>query len=136
MKLGFQQHTIAVRSGDGQNFMLLEDLVYVRGDGKVITIPKGTTTDGASTPAVLWSMIPPFGLGWKSYILHDHAYRNTWFSKQECDDLIKEAMLSEGVDPVTVELVYRGVRLGGQPSFDEDRTLLAQISPPPADYSP
>lgn len=122
MKPGFQQDFVITKSSDGHNFTLLNDLVYVTAMGAILTIPAGTTTDGASTPAALWSAIPPFGKGWKAYILHDWLYRATGMGKTNCDDLLKEALLSLGVDSILAETIYQGVKIGGQKSFNEDRS--------------
>lgn len=123
MKPGFQQDSVMVKTSDGHNFELMVPLVYVTQMGARLTIPPGTTTDGASTPQALWSAIPPFGPGWKAYVLHDWLYRNTKMPRIECDDLLKEAMLSLGVDAALAETIYQGVRIGGQQSFDKDRAI-------------
>jgi hypothetical protein len=121
MTPGFQSKTIKVETSDGRNFVLLEPVVYVTGFGAHLTIPAGTTSDGASTPALIWSAVPPFGLYWPAAYLHDWLYRATLMPKPECDDLLKEAMLSLGVDSELVDVVYEGVKLGGQSAFDADR---------------
>lgn len=122
---GFAKTTLAVTSSDGRNFTLLEDLVYVSLAGVTHTVPAGSKTDGASTPAYLWAEIPPFGRYWLAAVLHDWAYRYSDLAKQECDWLLKEAMLDLGVGPVMAGVIYEGVHLEGQASFDEDRKARA-----------
>lgn len=112
-----------VKTSDGHNVELMVPLLYVTKMGARLTIPAGTKSDGASVPAVLWGAIPPFGEGWKAYVLHDWLYRDTKMPKSECDDLLLEALLSLGVDSVLANTIYQGVHLGGQSSFDEDRAL-------------
>ncbi len=129
---GFQQDQIAVLSRDGHNFTLLEPLVFVTSYGALLTIPAGSTTDGASTPAVIWGAIPPFGKGWKAYILHDWLYRKTRMGKRNCDDLMYEALISLGVDEATAKVIYEGVHLGGQEAFDENRAILDRLDLQPA----
>jgi hypothetical protein len=121
MTSGFQSDTIKVSTSDGRSFTLLEPVVYVTALGAHLTIPAGTTSDGASTPSALWTLIPPFGPYFKATYLHDWLYRFTKMPKCECDDLLKEAMLTLGIDPVLADAFYEGVSKGGQSSFDVDR---------------
>lgn len=53
--------------------------------------------------------------------LHDYLYRYTSLPKSECDDLLKDAMICLGVDPIERTAIYDGVAAGGQSSFNEDR---------------
>ena len=132
MIAGFQSRFVeSVCDQDGRNWKLLTPMVYQARDGRVFIVPRGASTDGASTPALIASLLPPTGAYWQSAVLHDSAYQNTLetdlgakacLSKDECDSLLKEAMELSGVDVVTVELIYEGVRLGGQHAFNEDRS--------------
>ena len=124
MTPGFQSTAARVETSDGRNCVLLEPLVYVRMTGEIITVPAGTTTDGASTPRLLWRLIPPFGRYWPAAVLHDYLYRFTDRPKDVCDSILREAMLSLGVDEVTTETIYEGVNLGGWKAFREDRKDL------------
>jgi len=129
---GFQSRFVeAVCNQDGRNFKLLTPIVYKSRDGRVFIVPRGASTDGASTPALIASLLPPTGDYWQSCILHDSAYQNTLetdsgakaaLSKDECDYLLKEAMELSGVDAITVETIYEGVRIGGWLAFKADRS--------------
>jgi hypothetical protein len=125
----FRNTSLDVRTSDGRNVKLLEDLVYLTDSGETITVPAGSESDGYSTPRELWIQFPPFGpsgqgqaqIGWFSAILHDWAYRYSSLSKHECDMLLLEAMRSQGVSALDRDLIYEGVNLGGQSAFDTDR---------------
>lgn len=39
--------------------------------GKIVVIPKGFVSDGASVPRALWSIYPPFGKYLEAAIVHD-----------------------------------------------------------------
>ena len=117
----FSTSNLYVRTSDGRNFVLLEPFSYTSNSGEVITVPAGTTSDGASTPREIWSFIPPFGTYWMAAFLHDYLYRYTQRSKDECDELLKEAMQCLSVDWVEINAIYNGVKWGGANSFDEDR---------------
>ncbi len=129
---GFQSRFVeSVCNQDGRNWKLLTPMVYQSRDGRVFIVPRGASTDGASTPALIASLFPPTGAYWQSAVLHDSAYQNTLetasgfkagLSKDDCDLLLKEAMELSGVDPITVETIYEGVRLGGWMAFKNDRS--------------
>ena len=110
---------------DGRNFILLEDVWFQRPDnigGERICIPKGSQSDGASTPAALWALgLPPFGDQWRAAFLHDYLYRNTLRPKEECDTIFLEALLASSVPLDRARWFYNGVAEGGQSAFDSDR---------------
>lgn len=121
--MSFVDPFVSVTTGDGLTCTLLAPLVYVAKSGDVITVPAGVTTDGASTPPVLWPTIPPFGKYWLAAVMHDWLYRFSDKPKDECDSLFLEAMESCGVDDVTAHTIYEGVHLFGWKAFREDREL-------------
>lgn len=116
-----------VSTEDGRNFTLLERITYTAADGSVYVIPAGATTDGASTPAGLWPTIPPFGRYWKAAVLHDWLYRGSRMPKEQCDALLLEAMAALGVSKLERDLIYQGVHLGGESSFEADRQHMIVI---------
>lgn len=131
MSPGFQSlYVKAICDQDGRNWKLLEDVQYISRDGRKFIIPRGASTDGASTPSVVWMQLPPTGPYWLAAVLHDSAYQNTLeiggqkaaLEKPACDDLLKEAMELTGVDTVTADVIYEAVKLFGAPSFKSDRS--------------
>lgn len=117
----FSTDKLKVETADGQNVTLLEPFTYTRRDGCIITVPPGTTSDGASTPPAMWAALPPFGHYWKAAILHDYLYRDSGLDKDYCDETFLEAMESLNVSEVEQQTLYQGVHLFGQEAFDEDR---------------
>ena len=121
----FSTTSLNVRTSDGRNMSLLDAFTYTSKTGRVITVPVGATSDGASTPREIWSFIPPFGIYWMAAFLHDYLYRSTDLPKDVCDALLREAMEDLCVDHIELLAIYDGVALGGQSSFDEDRSAQA-----------
>ena len=129
----FQQSTLKVSSNDGRNFVLLEPLVYGMDKGLTIRAIVGSTTDGASTPQEVWSLIPPFGSYWFSAVMHDAAYRDTleayindtWqkvtFNFDDSNALLMECMVSQGVNSIERDIIYKAVMDFGSASFESDR---------------
>ena len=136
---GFIDLPVLVATKDGRNFILTDNAHYISQDGTQYRIPTGAMTDRASTPPIIWEKfnlewLPPFGSYWPAAVLHDCAYRNVllvkdsnnnWITarltKDFCDNLFKEAMISLGTHQRTVDEIYEGVVTFGQHSFDEDR---------------
>lgn len=123
---GFLKTSLAVETSDGRNFTLLEPLSFVAKSGRAFVVPVGSTTDGASTPGILWAQMPPFGKYWLAAVLHDWAYRYSDLTKDDCDSLLLEAMRDLDVEQLEADAIYEGVRLGGQQSFDEDRAARSK----------
>jgi len=117
---------------DGRNFILLEDVWFQRPDnvgGEHICIPKGSQSDGASTPAALWAVgLPPFGDHWRAAFLHDAIFRRQTIPPIDNFDkanlLFYEALVASGVPEVRARFLYNGVCEGGQRSWDRDRSVL------------
>ena len=130
----FKQTDLTVKTSDGRNCVLLEPLVYFSPQfGQTFRAPVGAKTDGASTPPALWTTLPPFGVYWLAAVIHDAAYQDTlqvftgtdWtrarLTKDQADNLLKEAMDSLGVSERESIVIYEGVHFGGADAFRDDR---------------
>lgn len=119
---------LLVRTADGHNFTLCEELYFTRAKevgGEMITVPIGAKTDGASIPREAWSLLPPFGRYWLAAVVHDHLYRDTQRSRFECDLILWEAMLALGVPELTAKTIYNAVAEFGSAAFLADRIARA-----------
>lgn len=135
---GFSCDSLKVQTVDGLNFILLEPFTFTALDnGEVITVPEGTTTDGASIPREFWDICPPFGPWWFAAVMHDGAYREYARSnlapgpiaKARADELLDQGMKARGVHPLIRTVIFECVKLKGQQSYDEDRVAaLARIA--------
>jgi hypothetical protein len=97
--------------GDSRQWRLTSKFRYV--GSKIIDVPAGFTTDGASVPRVFWSLFSPTGSYLKAAVIHDYLYVNQLFSRETTDLIFLEAMKESGVGFFTRRAVYRAVRLGG-----------------------
>lgn len=75
-------------------------------------IPSGYISDGASTPRILWSIIPPFGRYLKAAVIHDYGYTNNpaELSRKEIDEIFLRQMLYDDVNPRLAKTMYYFVR--------------------------
>lgn len=108
------------------HFVLVFDWkVPVRVDGKaaILTIPKLSTTDFASIPRPLHSLISPLNNTIYAAIVHDYLYRDPTDSfaasldRATVDRMFYWGMRARGVRRVTAGFMYLGVRLGGFSSY-------------------
>lgn len=115
----------------------LQEYLYFDSDkfGKLRT---KTDSDGISAPTN--PMVQRFGPYIASGILHDGSYRidsegvakleqqtisGEWFplllTEKECNELIEEALKSEGCSWLEREIIYNALQLFGWKAFDDDR---------------
>jgi hypothetical protein len=83
----------------------------------VIVVPKGTITNLASVPRILWTIFPPHGKWAKAAIIHDYLYDNGIGTKKFADEVFLEAMETLGVPRIRRTLMYWAVRLFGRGSY-------------------
>jgi len=97
---------------DGKWWVLLEDVQY-----NGFTVPKGFTTDFASTPRFLWWLLPPYGRYAAAAIVHDWLYHECHtFCKGDrwkADRVFLEAMGSLGVLLGVRYAMWAAVRMFG-----------------------
>jgi hypothetical protein len=106
---------------DGRNYVLSEPLSYtIENTGVNITVPAGFVTDWASTPRLIWSVLPPFGTYLKPAVIHDYLYWMQYCTREQSDKILLIAMAESGVSKREQRAVYDGVRIGGQAAWDEN----------------
>lgn len=128
-----------VPAGSRGHFVMLDDWrVRCKFPGKdgdrwgTIMVRHGTTTDFASIPRFLHSLLSPLNNTVYGAVLHDYLYRNPSdeyahsISRAEADRLFYRAMLGCGVWPLTAKVMYLGVRLGGGGAYRRDPPVDAR----------
>lgn len=108
---------------DGEHFLLIDAITYRAKDGATYLVPAGTVTDFASTPRVLWNLLPPFGKHTRASVLHDWLYQTApaGMSRDTADSLFREAMAVCGVAWAVRATMWAGVRAGGWVPWDRYR---------------
>ncbi len=112
----FTDRPILTPLHSGREWVVRKEFVYEIGkigSGSKIIILEGFMTDFASTPRLIWSIFPPFGIYLQAAILHDYLYWEQYFSRKRSDDIFLEAMEVLEVDKVTRGVLYRSVRSFG-----------------------
>lgn len=97
------------------NHKILEYFEYVDPEGEIWGVPKGTITDGASIPRVLWSLVgSPFtGDYIKAAVVHDHFCDMKSRGWKETHRVFYHAMRAGGEPEGMAKLMYLGVYYRG-----------------------
>lgn len=94
---------------------------YVDGDKeKVVIVPRGFLTDGATVPRLFWGIIPPWGKYGQAVVLHDYLceFGGFWnygqwetLRREDTDRIFRSALEELGVGSFTRNLMYGAVSL-------------------------
>ncbi len=101
--------------GDGVHMIVLNNYAYVDGYKRTLDAAPGFSTDGASIPRALWTLVgSPFtGKYIGAAVIHDVGCVSHKYTWQETHRMFYEAMLDSGVDQNYAKILYYGVRVGG-----------------------
>jgi hypothetical protein len=104
----------------GNVYTLLEDLAIVW-NNKVLVVPAGFKSDGASVPRFFWRIVFPPGdsKALRASIAHDFIYRNrpNGWTKNEADKMFYYTLREDGVPCINAGIAYLGVRWFGEASW-------------------
>jgi len=106
--------------GSSRMWKLASKFRYV--GSKIIDVPVGFLTDGASVPRVFWSLFDPTGPYLQAAVIHDYLYITQIFSRETSDLIFLEAMKACGVGFLTRQAVYRAVRFGGWVGWERNKS--------------
>lgn len=107
---------------DDGEWLLVEDfrctLTWDHGhniyDMKTLMVPAGFRTDLASTPRVLWAVIPPFGRWDEAAVLHDHLYGGACsITREDADAALYFGMTECNVPQWKAWVMWASVRVFG-----------------------
>jgi hypothetical protein len=91
-----------------------------------VEVPVGFVTDFASIPRAFWSFLRPDGEYTYPAIVHDWMYWAQERPREEADEILKHGMQDFGIEPATVQTIYRAVRLAGGSAWKSNAQLKAQ----------
>ncbi len=122
-------------SDDGDHMIILDEVIYTAPDGHKWVVPLGFKTDGASIPQEFWTLVgSPFtGLYRVAAVFHDAAYNNAGVSRQDADSMLRICMLELGCSQWLADVIYTGVRIGGELAYEGDQRSAAVPPFPPKD---
>jgi hypothetical protein len=105
---------VAEFGDDGRKVTLKEPYSFVDPAGQEWNVPDGYNTDGASVPAALWALYPPFTGNYRSAaVIHDYYCDSKERSWQDTHKVFYFAMRAAHVDEKTAKIMYGAVYLFG-----------------------
>jgi hypothetical protein len=105
---------VAEFGDDGRKVTLMEPFSFVDPAGQEWNVPDGYKTDGASVPAALWALYPPFTGNYRSAaVIHDYYCDTKDRSWQDTHKVFYFAMRAAHVDEKTAKIMYGAVYLFG-----------------------
>ena len=75
--------------------------------GITVQVPVGFATDYASIPRALWSFLPPTGTYAAAAVIHDWLYWTQTTTREEADQVFREAMLVSCVGAAKRATIYQ-----------------------------
>jgi hypothetical protein len=111
--INIHEHEEALR---GIVYTLMEEVVVVWRD-KVLCLPKGTQSDGASIPiGMQWLVFPrshPKAL--RAAFAHDMLYAEQpeGWSKADCDAMFRDILIEDGIRRTRAWTAWAGLKVGG-----------------------
>lgn len=100
-------------------WILQEDLVY-ENDKYHITIKAGFDFDFASIPWLFRRVLPKNGVKYdRGSCTHDGLFAAQALPQNECDAILKESSLSDGVSPLVANTLYAAVRCCGSIAYHD-----------------
>lgn len=121
---------------------LLADFVFFSElMGREIVVPKDFITDFASVPRLPFAYMVVGGKGKKAAVIHDWLYSGglvgDWpLDQLTCDKIFAEALKASGYGWLVENLMYAGVRIGGEkyfkgPNVPQEAHVLVDMAPTP-----
>ena len=97
-----------------RSWELVEDFYFIRKDGTSFCAQRGLITDFASTPRIVWPILPPYGKYLEAAVIHDSMYRkDIAISRKTADLIFKENMKELEVPLMKIFIMYWAVRMFG-----------------------
>jgi hypothetical protein len=105
---------------NGQMYVLERNFIYNSAKYGPIEVPEGMPTDFASIPRIVWTYLSPEDPAILfASIVHDYLYSvggvtmDEKFTREEADEILREAMLASGARSTQAEVVHKCVRFFG-----------------------
>lgn len=124
----FEGRVVAEWLDDGRSMRLREPFAFVEPNQTAWRVPSGAVVDGASIPAVFWSVIgAPFSDHYRNAsVIHDHYCDVRTRTSDDVHRVFYEAMLASGVKEATAWLMYQAVLRFGPRWSDPGHPVVCQ----------
>jgi hypothetical protein len=100
-------------------FKTLEPLSHQLINGRQLLVPKGTISNGASVPRLLWGICSPYGTYTYPAVIHDYLYENNLYTREFADRQFLIDMGRCNTNKFTKWLFYYIVRIFGSLNWNK-----------------
>lgn len=127
-KMDFLTDLVTKTIDDGREILVQPLLFYSKSLKRIITVPIGFVTDGASVPRLPIAYLACGGRAKRAACVHDYLYQtNGTRTRRQSDIVFWEGMKVDGLPLWIREIMYAGVRFGGVSSWYDGPARLAAI---------
>lgn len=127
-KMDFLTDLVTKTIDDGCSKLVSPLQFYSKSLKRVIEVPAGFCTDGASVPRLPIIYLAVGGRARRAACIHDYLYAtHETRSRRQADIVFLEGMKVDGVSLWARELMYAGVRAGGLISWSDGPARYAAI---------
>ena len=81
------------------------------------SVAKGTVSNAANIPLILWWFMHPTGALFEASVFHDCYYQNAWGTKTEADIAFHQIALDYGTGKFKAYLAYQAVKWFGKGNY-------------------
>lgn len=127
-KMDFLTDLVTKTIDDGCSKLMSPLQFYSKSLKRVIEVPTGFCTDGASVPRLPIIYLAVGGRAKRASCIHDYLYAtHETRSRRQADIVFLEAMKVDGIPLWARELMFVGVRLGGLSSWADGPARRAAL---------
>ena len=99
------------------NFFTLREPLWIDWGGRLLIVPYGFESDGASVPRFFWRLVfpPSDNRALRAAFAHDYIYRThpAGWTKAEADAMFFDLLVADGIPVFRAYLAYLGVHFFG-----------------------
>lgn len=127
-KMDFLTDLVTKTIDDGCAKLVQPLLFYSKSLKRVIEVPDGFCTDGASVPRLPIVYLAVGGRAKRAAAVHDFLYQTHGTrTRRQADIVFLEGMKVDGISLWARELMYAGVRVGGLGSWNDGPARYAAL---------
>ncbi len=124
MEMKILLHDVDIlRAGRRPRVRLNEPLTVQLQNGDWLTVPVGFVTDLASTPILVWPILPPWDEYARAAVVHDYLFQTGKYGWSFSNRAMLHLMKEDSVDWWKQRFVYLGLQIGSWPIWRHYRIL-------------
>ena len=118
---------------DGENWILLSELVVRLSNGRNELIPAGFITNFGSIPKPCRSFLNRMGKSLRAFVVHDWFYSKGEgdYKQRECDRILYDLSRLDGESWFDAQMINKGLAVGGWACYKKSEARKETVSKKP-----